>query len=190
MAKFGETLPATELGVDSAIGEHIAELSGRMRCMKADLIVVDNLACLYDCPDDDMLCHAFAVFGRGASVVTLSTWNLAARSPDKVHATSVIRHRPLAIQKRVTFVADSAFQTRQGEVIRVLEALAGLAKSRWTLQKSSTTVSVSEEAHKTTPKHEFVHLHDLGRLREWLKQNACTENLRGQRVWTLEQRMI
>ena len=190
MAKFGETLPATELGVDSAIGEPIAEVSGRMRCMEADLIVVDNLACLYDCPDDDMLRHVFAVFGRGASVVALSTWNLAARNPDNVPPTRVIRHRPLAIQKRVAFVADSAFQTREASVIRVLEALAGLAKSRWTLQKSATSVSVSEEAHKTTPKHEFVHLHDLGRLRAGLEQHACTENFRGQRVWTLEQRMI
>ena len=188
LAGFGEKLPATELGVDSAIGEKIE--AGRMRCVKADLIVVDNLARLYDCPDDDMLCHVLAVFGRGASVVTLSTWNLAARNPDKVPATSVMRHRPLAIRKRVTFVADSTFQTRQASVIHVLEALAGLEKSRWTLQKSSTTVSESEEAEKTTPKHEFVHLHDLGRLRAWLKENARTENLRGQRVWTLEERML
>ena len=156
--------------------------------MKADLIVSESLARLYDCAEDEMLCHVLAVFGRGASVVTLSTWNLAARSPDKVPPTSVIRHRPLAIQKRVTFVADSAFQTREGSVIHVLEALVGLANSRWTLEKRSAIVS--EEAAKTTPQHEFVHLHDLGRLREWLKQNSCTENFRGQRVWTLEQRVL
>ena len=131
MANFGETLPATELGVDSAIGEH----TSRMRCMKADLIVVDNLARLYDCPDDNMLCHVLAVIGRGASVVTLCTWNLAARNPKNVAPTSVIRHRPLAIEKRVTFVADTDFQTREGAVIHVLEALVRLAGSRWTLEK-------------------------------------------------------
>ena len=65
VAKVGETLPATELGVDSAIGEHIQAVSGRMRCMKADLIVVDNLARLYDCPEDEMLCYVLARSLRG-----------------------------------------------------------------------------------------------------------------------------
>ena len=103
--------------------------------MTADLIVVDTLARLYDCPEDDMLCHVLAVIGRGAPVVTLSTWNLAARDPKKVAPTSVIRHRPLAIQKRVTFVVDLQFQTRAATVMHVLEALVGLANSRWKLQK-------------------------------------------------------
>ena len=39
--------------------------------MTADLIVVDTLARLYDCPEDKMLCHVLAVIGRGASVATL-----------------------------------------------------------------------------------------------------------------------
>ena len=42
-----------------------------MRYMTADLIVVDKLARLYDCPEDEMLCYVLAVIGRGASVVTL-----------------------------------------------------------------------------------------------------------------------
>ena len=185
VAKFGETLPATELGVDSAIGEH----TSRMRCMKADLIVVDNLARLYDCPDDNMLCHVLAVIGRGASVVTLCTWNLAARNPKNVAPTSVIRHRPLAIEKRVTFVADTDFQTREGAVIHVLEALVRLEGSRWTLEKK-IAVDGADEAAKTTRTHEFVHLtSDVGRLRRWLRQNSRTENVRGQRVWTLTDRM-
>ena len=146
--------------------------------MAADLIVVDKLARLYDCPEDEMLCHVLAVIGRGASVVTLPTWNLAARSPNKVAPTSVIRHRPLAIQQRVTFVVDLNFQTCEGTVMHVLEALVGLANSRWKLQKRET-IDTAEEARKTTPKHEFVCLHDVGRLREWLKQNSCTENIRG-----------
>ena len=70
--------------------------------MTADLIVVDKLARLYDCPEDEMLCYVLAVIGRGASVVTLPAWNLAARSPNKVASTSVTRHQPLAIQKRIT----------------------------------------------------------------------------------------
>ena len=151
--------------------------------MKADLIVVESLARLYDC---DVL----VVIGRGASVVTFPTWNLAARNPNNVAPTSVIRHRPLAIEKRVTFVADKDFQTREGAVIHVLEALVGLANSRWTLQKRPAIGDRADEAAKTTPTHEFVHLHDVGRLREWLKQNSCTENFRGQRVWTLKHRVF
>ena len=38
--------------------------------MTADLIVVDKLARLYDCPEDEMLCYVLVVIGRGASVVT------------------------------------------------------------------------------------------------------------------------
>ena len=93
-----------------------------MRCMKADLIVVESLARLYDCAVDEMLCHVLAVIGRGASVVTLPTWNLAARNPNNVAPTRVIRHRPLAIQKRVTFVVDLRFQACAGAVMHVLEA--------------------------------------------------------------------
>ena len=90
--------------------------------MTADLIVVDTLARLYDCLEDEMLCYVLVVIGRGASVVTLPTWNLAARNPNNVAPTRVIRHRPLAIQKRVTFVVDLQFQARAGAVLHVLEA--------------------------------------------------------------------
>ena len=42
------------------------------------------------------------------------------------------------------------------------------------------TIDTAEEARKTTPKHEFVYLHDVGRLRDWLKQNSSNiENIRG-----------
>ena len=146
--------------------------------MKADLIVVERLARLCDCAEDEMLCHVLAVIGRGASVVTLPTWNLAARNPNNVAPTRVIRHRPLAIQKRVTFVVDLQFQARAGAVMHVLEALVGLANSRWKLQKRET-IDTAEEARKTTPKHDFVYLHDVGRLRELLKHNSCIENIRG-----------
>ena len=117
VTKFGETsLFATEVGSDSAAnGGPIEVRTCRMRCMKADLIVVESLARLYDC---DVL----VVIGRGASVVTLPTWNLAARNPNNVAPTRVIRHRPLAIQKRVTFVVDVQFQARAGAVMHVLGA--------------------------------------------------------------------
>ena len=83
--------------------------------MTADLIVVDKLARLYDCPEDEMLCYVLVVIGRGASVVTPPAWNLAARSPNKVASTSMIRHQPFAIQKRVAFVSDKNFQTRYAD---------------------------------------------------------------------------
>ena len=101
--------------------------------MTADLIVVDTLARLYDCQEDKMLCHVLAVIGRGASVVTLPAWNLAARNPNKVAPT----------------------------------------------RRAMQTIDTAEEARKTTPKHEFVYLHDVGRLRELLKQIPCIENIRG-----------
>ena len=55
-------------------------------------------------------------------------------------------------------------------------SLTGLANSRWKLQKRET-IDTAAEARKTTPKHEFGYLHDVGRLREWLKQNSCIENI-------------
>ena len=120
--------------------------------MTADLLVVDTLARLYDCPEDKMLCHVLVVIGRGASVVALPAWNLAARNPNKVAPTRVIRHRPLAIQKRVTFVVDLQFQARAGAVVHVLEALVGLANSRWKLQKGrqSTQQRRPERQHRNT----------------------------------------
>ena len=46
-------------------------------------------------------------------------------------------------------------------------------------RRAMQTIDTAEEARKTTPKHEFVYIHDVGRLREWLKQNSCIENIRG-----------
>ena len=46
-------------------------------------------------------------------------------------------------------------------------------------RRAMQTIDTPEEARKTTPKHEFACLHDVGRLREWLKQHSCTENIRG-----------
>ena len=47
------------------------------------------------------------------------------------------------------------------------------------IAKKGGTIDTAEEARQTTPKHEFVYLHDVGRLRELLKQNPCIENIRG-----------
>ena len=57
VTKFGETsLFATEVGSDSAAnGGPIEVRTCRMRCMKADLIVSESLARLYDCAEDEML---------------------------------------------------------------------------------------------------------------------------------------
>ena len=52
--------------------------------------------------------------------------------------------------------------------MHVLEALVGLAGSRWKLRKTDT-INRAQEAKKTTSKHEFVYLQNIGVLREWLK---------------------
>ena len=108
--------------------------------MTADLIVVDTLARLYDCPEDKMLCHVLAVIGRGASVVTLPAWNLAARNPNKVAPTSVIRHQLLAIH---------AFP----------DALC----------RPSTQQRRPERQHRNTNSSVSIACHDVGRLRERYK---------------------
>ena len=117
VAKFGETsLLATEVGSDSAAnGGPIEVRTCRMRCMKADLIVVDSLARLYDCAEDEMLCHVLVVIGRGASVVTLLARNLVARNPNKVVPTSVIRHQPLAIHAFPDALCRPSTQQRRPE---------------------------------------------------------------------------
>ena len=101
--------------VGAAIGDTFQALIGRMRCMTADLIVVDKLARLYDCPEDEMLCHVLVVIGRGASVVTLLARNLVARNPNKVVPTSVIRHQPLAIHAFPDALCRPSAQQRRPE---------------------------------------------------------------------------
>ena len=108
--------------------------------MTADLIVVDKLARLYDCPEDEMLCYVLVVIGRGASVVTLRVWNLAARNPNKVAPTSVIRHQLLAIH---------AFP----------DALC----------RPSTQQRRPERQHRNTNSFVSIACHDVGRLRERYK---------------------
>jgi hypothetical protein len=56
-----------------------------------------------------------AVIGRGASVVTLLAWNLAARNPNKVAPTSVIRHQLLAIHAFPDALCRPSTQQRRPE---------------------------------------------------------------------------
>ena len=56
--------------------------------------------------------------------------------------------------------------------------------------EKTDTINRAQEAKKTTSKHEFVYLQNIGVLREWLKKKSLTENIRGQRVWTLQERLL
>ena len=120
------------VGAASAVGEQVQVVEGRGRTLKADLVVVDGLARLYDC-DEDTLCHVLGVFGRGVHVVTLASWSLASRTPSKNPSTSIIRHRPLALETRATFFASSIFQARESAMVNILQELTELQGSKWQL---------------------------------------------------------
>ena len=89
VGKAGELLP---IASSDAL---IEELVGPMRCVRADLAVVGDLASFISPDDNAMLPHVLAIIALGTPVITKAAWSLARGNPKHVPAASVIRYRPL-----------------------------------------------------------------------------------------------
>ena len=105
------------------------ESTGRWRCCNADLVVVDDLSRLHDCPDDTAVNQVLSVVGLGKPVITSASWKLARGDHNLVPKESVIRHRPLAREKQVAFVYDGHFEARAGNVLDTLKHLSRIPKN-------------------------------------------------------------
>ena len=96
---YGEHVPRPvseeRIGLEEAIG-------GR-RGLEADLAVVDDLSRLHDCPDDASFPQVLAIVARGLPVITSASWKLALGDPESVPKESVLRHRPLAMERKFRF---------------------------------------------------------------------------------------
>lgn len=101
----------------------IEELKGPKRCWRAQLVVVKDLSYIYDCEDERMLAHVLAISALGVPAVTLTSWNLAEGDPNKVPAESVIRHRPLAMEHKVTFQYSARFHAVSPNVGDILKEI-------------------------------------------------------------------
>ena len=71
------------------------------------------------------------VIARGLPVITSASWALAQGDPTRVPKESIIRHRPLAQEQQAIFEYDSRFEAMEGNLVRALQALASLPKSKW-----------------------------------------------------------
>ena len=122
------------------------EVSGRNRCLFADLVVVDDLSRLHDCPCEATLCQVLAIVARGLPVVTRASWVLARGDSECIPKESVIRHRPLAIETKCVFQYDPHFEARSGNLLKMLVALSKLQESQWQVRRSGGCDGVAHEA--------------------------------------------
>ena len=111
------------------------ELTGRSKCLQADLVVVEDLARLHDYSASASVSHILAIVARGLPVVTLASWRLAQGDPALVPPQSIIRHRPLAMTTKHVWEYVALFQARESNLAHMIGELCAMAKSNWLLRK-------------------------------------------------------
>ena len=161
------------------------EVCGRSLCFLADLVVVDDLSRLHDCPCEATLCQVLAIVARGLPVVTRASWVLALGDSECIPKESVIRHRPLAIETKCVFQYDAHFEARSGNLLKMLLALSKLQNSQWQVRRSGGCGGVAHEAG-----HELVVLTGVGVLRSWIKKHRRIHNVLGSNLWSLKKRFV
>ena len=128
----------------SAVGTE--EVTGRNRSLRADLVVVDDLSRLHGCLGESSVQHALVVIARGLPVITSASWALAQGDPTRVPKESIIRHRPVAQEQRAIFEYDVQFAAMEGNLVRALQALASLPKSKWSVRPLARVEAPREAA--------------------------------------------
>ena len=122
MGERGEKLPFPISPDDAGVRESV----GPDRSRKADLVVIDDLGRLFDCPDDSSVNHVFAIVARGVPVITLSSWRLARGKVQMIPRESVTRHVSLATTTKFIFEYDRAFQSRYQLMLHTMKELVKL----------------------------------------------------------------
>ena len=169
------------------------ELIGATRTWKAQLAVVDDLTRLHMGPDtsEQTMSHVLVLFGRGVPVVTSASWELARGDPHAVPKESVIRHRPLAIEKTIKFVYTPHFAARKGLIVRALERLATLPGSKWKVSAAPAGAAAAGAAAAVGAGCLLLdEAHGTDRLRTWIQENRRICNVQGSRAWTTTERIL
>ena len=149
---------------------------------------------------EQTLSQVLVLVGRGVPVVTSASWCLALGDPNAVPAESVIRHRPLAMEKQMKFVYNRHFAARKGLIVSALEKLAGLTGSKWKVAPATRSAQVGAGAAAAVgagaaaavgANYLFLdEIHGVDRLRSWIQANRKICNVVGSRVWTTTERVL
>ena len=187
LGEVGATLPHPDAEGQTHL---IEETTGWKRSLQADLVVVDDLSRLCDCPDDATVNHVLAIMARGLPAITRASWVMARGDPGCVPRASVIRHRPLAMSMKVVFQYDSHFQARSGTVVKTIQALCApkLPRSKWKFRSASAVGESSSAAADRG--YEIVQLTGVDVVRSWVQKTRRIHNVMGSKAWSLDQPMF
>ena len=117
------------------------------RSRKADLVVLDDLGRLFDCPDDSSVNHVFAIVARGLPVITISDWRLARGKVEKIPRESVTRHVPLATTTLfIFFEYDKGFQSRYQAMLHTMKELVKLPGCKWIVRPLAKKSAVGDSS--------------------------------------------
>ena len=142
--------------------------------------MVDDLSRLQDCPDEASVHQVLAIVARGLPVITSASWSLARGDPECVPAESVIRHRPLAMEKKCVFEYDKHLKARSSNLVKTLMAISEIEDTKWEVRLSDGGV-----ANANDKGYEFVNLHGVDVVRSWIQKHRRIDNVLGSKAWTL-----
>ena len=162
---------------------HVEEMSGRWRSWASHLVVVRDLSLFHDdCEEDGVANQVLQIVGLGLPVITEASWTLAQGDPDLVPKESVVRHRPLAMEKKLAFRYDGRFEARFGNLLATFKKLATTPGSKWTVGRI--------EAAPAAVGAETVQLTGVDVVRRFLQTHRRIYNVTGSRAWTLTERLV
>ena len=159
---------------------------GPDRSRKADLVVIDDLGRLFDCPDDSSVNHVFAIVARGLPVVAISSWTLARGKVEKIPRESVTRHVSLATTTKFIFEYDRAFQSRYQLMLHTIKELVKLPGCKWIVRPLAKKSAVGDrKAAQAEKVFEVIKLDDIEVVRSWIQSNRRIVNTCGSKYKVL-----
>ena len=144
LGERGQKLPFPIASDDAEVKERC----GPDRSRRANLVVIDDLGRLFDCPDESSVNHVFAIVALGLPVITLSSWRLARGKVQMIPRESVTRHVSLATTTKFVFEYSPAFQSRYQLMLHTMKEIEKLPACEWIVRPlaKKKAVSVKEAA--------------------------------------------
>ena len=156
----------------------VAEICGRHRSRKADLIVIDDLGRLFDCPDFSSVNQVFAIVARGLPVITNETWELARGRVHNIPRESVTRHVSLATTTKFIFEYEADFNSRFELMLQTIQECAKMDGCKWIVRQLPKKKKAVEAALAPTG-FTVIKLVDTKTVRSWILSNRRIVNTCG-----------
>jgi hypothetical protein len=146
----------------------VSAVLGRARGERMDLLVVGAMGYLRELGlrPSQQLCDLIFLVGRGLPVIGASTWRAVGGEPKKLASSQVVFHKAAAELKKVVFRYKGDFRMDNAEVMRALDKVAELPKSKWKVQLDKSKPGTPMAAPPSDT--ELVDIKSVASLGDWI----------------------